>query len=128
MAADLAAPARDDLEVAALHDFGTCGCESCGRVAGAALVREMSAYPTLNDLLAAVAEHQEQAKPTRRTPIPRSVVRQVWDNDGWECQNCGSHRDLTVDHIVPLAKGGTNDMFNLQTLCGTCNSSKGART
>jgi 5-methylcytosine-specific restriction endonuclease McrA len=31
-----------------------------------------------------------------------------------------------VDHIVPLARGGTNDAMNLQTLCGRCHSTKTA--
>lgn len=32
--------------------------------------------------------------------------------------------DLTVDHIVPLAKGGTHDVDNLAVLCRACNSRK----
>ncbi|MCZ4387971.1 HNH endonuclease signature motif containing protein [Vibrio alginolyticus] len=35
---------------------------------------------------------------------------------------------LAVDHIVPLANGGVNDPTNLQILCRTCNSQKGARS
>lgn len=65
---------------------------------------------------------------TKRKPIGRVASRAVWDRDGWECVHCGSHRDLTVDHVIPVALGGTNDMDNLQTLCRPCNSSKGART
>ncbi|MEO3677390.1 HNH endonuclease [Rheinheimera sp. FR7-31] len=37
-------------------------------------------------------------------------------------------QELAIDHIVPLAKGGTNDPTNLQILCKHCNSAKGARS
>lgn len=32
-----------------------------------------------------------------------------------------------VDHIIPLAKGGDNDLSNLQPLCASCHSSKTVR-
>lgn len=32
---------------------------------------------------------------------------------------------LEVDHVVPISKGGTNDLDNLQTLCEPCNQAKG---
>ena len=51
----------------------------------------------------------------------------VFARNGYACIACGSQDDLTVDHIVPWSKGGTNDMDNLQTLCRSCNSRKGAR-
>jgi 5-methylcytosine-specific restriction endonuclease McrA len=43
------------------------------------------------------------------------------------CVQCGSTEDLTWDHIVPLVKGGTNELSNLQVLCRACNGSKGAK-
>ena len=43
------------------------------------------------------------------------------------CNRCGNISDLTIDHIVPLSKGGTNETSNLQILCRRCNASKGAR-
>lgn len=49
--------------------------------------------------------------------------RQVLERDGC-CQRCGTILDPTVDHIFPLARGGTNVRANLQRLCRPCNGSK----
>jgi len=43
------------------------------------------------------------------------------------CACCGAKKKLAVDHIVPLAKGGSNWPRNLQMLCRSCNSKKAAR-
>ena len=43
------------------------------------------------------------------------------------CVHCSSSDDLAIDHIIALARGGTNDLENLQLLCRSCNSRKGAR-
>jgi len=47
--------------------------------------------------------------------------------DGPKCKTCGTTQNLTVDHIVPIYYGGTNDLDNLQILCKSCNSRKGIR-
>lgn len=51
---------------------------------------------------------------------------------GWLCAACGiAHTEdnpLTMDHIVPLSKGGTDYIDNIQPLCRKCNSKKGTRT
>lgn len=44
------------------------------------------------------------------------------------CLCCGETKPLTVDHVVPLKFGGTNDISNIQTLCLDCNLRKHART
>ena len=40
------------------------------------------------------------------------------------CEKCGSMSKLSVDHILPIAKGGNDCIFNKQTLCIYCNSKK----
>ena len=43
------------------------------------------------------------------------------------CVKCGEQKPLTVDHIMPISKGGPDIASNIQPLCLSCNSSKGAR-
>jgi 5-methylcytosine-specific restriction endonuclease McrA len=43
------------------------------------------------------------------------------------CAGCGSMKDQTIDHIVPLSRGGKHSIGNLQTLCKSCNSSKNCK-
>ena len=40
-------------------------------------------------------------------------------------QYCGSIKDLTIDHVIPKSKGGTNKWDNLVTCCRKCNLKKG---
>lgn len=56
--------------------------------------------------------------------IPFKVKWEMWKQP---CSVCGSDYRTAVDHIIPLAQGGTNDRDNLQTLCQPCNSFKGSR-
>jgi hypothetical protein len=51
----------------------------------------------------------------------------VYKKSEGHCKLCGnfvSYEDFTIDHIIPLAKGGTNDINNLQCACKVCNNIK----
>lgn len=65
---------------------------------------------------------------SKREPIPNRVRHQVFQRDNYRCRECGARLEdgatLEIDHIVPVAKGGTNDISNLQTLCKACNRGK----
>ena len=59
-----------------------------------------------------------------RKAIPPKVRRSIFNRDGDVCCHCGSVEALTIDHIIPVSRGGSDDISNLQTLCKSCNSRK----
>jgi 5-methylcytosine-specific restriction enzyme A len=67
---------------------------------------------------------------TPRISIPPEVRQYILERNNFQCQSCnasGQNLALQIDHIIPLAKGGTNDLSNLQVLCQPCNSQKSDR-
>lgn len=60
--------------------------------------------------------------------LSTSKRKRIMERDAYRCQNCGAHRNLSIDHIVPRSAGGSNEDDNLQTLCVPCNVAKGAKT
>ena len=83
----------------------------------------------------------ETAKNARRRAVVEIVKvdpRAVFERDDWRCYLCGFRgpKDktpstdkwgLTLDHIVPVSKGGAHVESNLRTAHRRCNSRKGAR-
>ena len=43
------------------------------------------------------------------------------------CAYCGAQGKMTMDHVVPLSRGGTHTIGNVLPVCGPCNFRKGAR-
>lgn len=67
---------------------------------------------------------------TPRIYLSSEVRKYVLQRDKYQCQSCGKTQGettLNIDHIIPLAKGGSNDLSNLQTLCQGCNQKKSDR-
>jgi 5-methylcytosine-specific restriction endonuclease McrA len=52
----------------------------------------------------------------------------IYKRDGHKCVYCGSNKNLTIDHVLPKSRGGTNRWTNLVTCCGGCNRKKGNKT
>ena len=66
-----------------------------------------------------------------RLPDYRTHRHTLYGKQEGCCSGCGTHfpfRNLTVDHITPRAKGGSDHIDNLQLLCQACNSTKGTGT
>jgi hypothetical protein len=57
--------------------------------------------------------------------IKNRISEDIYARDGKKCRQCGTTIDLIVTHIIPLARGGTNDPDNLQVLCRSCNAERG---
>jgi 5-methylcytosine-specific restriction endonuclease McrA len=75
--------------------------------------------------------YQKISKARRRTAqgnFTAAEWRDLCARYGNKCLACGSEGPLTVDHVIPISKGGTNDITNLQPLCLSCNLHKHEKT
>jgi hypothetical protein len=62
-----------------------------------------------------------------RAPMLRSLRQFVIDRDGRQCSYCRSgDGPFEIDHVVPVARGGSDNPVNLVVACRSCNRSKGA--
>ena len=67
-----------------------------------------------------------------RDPLPAQLRFRILARDGFRCRYCGRPGSapgvvLHVDHVVPLAAGGTTSEGNLRTACEECNLGKSTR-
>jgi 5-methylcytosine-specific restriction endonuclease McrA len=65
-----------------------------------------------------------------RIPFKHIVLtrKNIVKRDAHKCQYCGTHENLTIDHVIPKSKGGKDTWENLVTACTFCNHKKGDRT
>lgn len=67
----------------------------------------------------------------RYAPVPRATRtrritrRAIFARDGWSCQYCAATGELTIDHVIPRAKGGESTWDNVVACCAPCNRRKG---
>lgn len=65
-----------------------------------------------------------------RKKWPKWVIDTLRARERGKCASCSKSFDeleseAQIDHIIPLAEGGFNDLVNLQLLCESCNKTKG---
>lgn len=64
--------------------------------------------------------------PYKRIELSR---RNIIRRDGFRCQYCGiKSSELTIDHIIPKSRGGSESWDNLVSACKSCNNKKGSHT
>ena len=96
-------------------------------------VRYMRELPGQTDDLRVappVPTPRRSASHSARIQIEDNVKRLLYGLQEGYCIGCAdsiSYHNVHVDHVVPLSKEGSNDTWNLQLLCGYCNSKKGDR-
>ncbi len=66
----------------------------------------------------------DQAELQSARHIPRDVRQRVFQRCGGQCVECGARDYLEFDHVIPVARGGSNSDNNIQLLCRRCNSKK----
>jgi 5-methylcytosine-specific restriction endonuclease McrA len=62
-----------------------------------------------------------------RHSVKNGYRRQVFNKQNGICAMCGKRiyfYDFTVDHIIPVSKGGKNTLDNMEAMCYTCNHMK----
>jgi 5-methylcytosine-specific restriction endonuclease McrA len=65
------------------------------------------------------------AKHASRASFTAEEFKALCERYGNKCLACGdTEAVLEADHVVPLTRGGSNDIGNIQPLCGTCNRKK----
>ena len=73
----------------------------------------------------------EEERGRQRKKIGDIEKRALFDWQKGRCMYCGIKRNLNefdIDHKNPHSRGGSDSLRNLQLLCRTCNTRKGAKT
>ena len=69
--------------------------------------------------------HNRQRKPTVKNY--NKIFKCLLKKYNFKCVYCGEKENLSIDHIKPVKLGGGDELNNLQILCKSCNSKKGAK-
>jgi 5-methylcytosine-specific restriction endonuclease McrA len=123
-------------------------CRRCGGLAIAKAGRKSAVCVSCKERVARLAKqrcgrnHRQRARHhgVKYVAFP---VRSIYERDGYKCQLCGKQvlskaayrkrdgkihqRSPTIDHIVPMCKGGNHEPENCQTACFICNSRKSGK-
>jgi hypothetical protein len=89
---------------------------------------DRTVYPIFCSALAIANQTKTASSDGKRSRhISRDVRQTVWRQYGGRCADCEADDYLEFDHIIPVAKGGSNAVANIQLLCRRCNNKKSDR-
>lgn len=75
---------------------------------------------------------QRNTRRARKLAIPSDLTAEQWtaalDAHGWRCAYCGIGGKMTMDHVIPLSRGGHHTASNVVPACQPCNNAKAAST
>ena len=69
-------------------------------------------------------EQKLKRKNVKTFQVTKAELHKITSSD---CCNCGKTGPSTIDHIIPVSRGGVHSIGNLQPLCKSCNSRKSNR-
>ena len=75
----------------------------------------------------ALTEQQLREIVKDRPTISQSRRLRILRRDGWSCRYCGGGGPFQIDHVTPVAHGGSTTDHNLVTACEKCNQRKGVQ-
>lgn len=78
-----------------------------------------------------IVEQRAKRRTALVTRLPVGTWERIKHQAGYACLACGAREPsirLTMDHVIPLSRGGAHVAGNIQPLCQPCNSSKNAKT
>lgn len=92
------------------------------------LVRRDYILKCLQNLSLEKEFYNSYKKRRKRANIQIAIIKnKVFELHGIKCLCCGISENISIDHIIPVLKGGSNEIDNLQPLCKSCNSKKMAK-
>jgi hypothetical protein len=77
----------------------------------------MQIYQSSDDYL----YNLETSSPQEARRLWKNSIKEKWE---YKCAYCSSQENLTLDHIIPQCKGGTDHITNIVCACETCNRDK----
>lgn len=89
--------------------------------------------PTEYTVTVAGMNPNKESSTVRRKDFHSCRRLRIYERDNFRCRYCGqspansSEVKLTLDHFIPISRGGTNNEDNLLTCCFTCNVKKGTK-